>query len=70
MLDRQVYDDSPNNKWVTDFTYIRTTEIRAAEGWLYVAVVLHLYSRKIVGGSMQSAMTFQLVADALLMAAR
>jgi putative transposase len=63
MLDRQFYAASPNKKWVADFTYIWT-----AEGWLYVAVVLDLYSRKIVGWSMQSAMTSQLVADALMMA--
>ena len=48
---------------MADFTYIWT-----AEGWLYVAVVLDLYSRRIVGWSMQSSMTSQLVADALMMA--
>jgi transposase InsO family protein len=46
-----------------DFTYIWT-----AEGWLYVAVVLDLYARRIVGWSMQESMTSQLVADALMMA--
>ena len=46
-----------------DFTYIWT-----AEGWLYVAVVLDLFSRRVVGWSMQSSMTSQLVADALMMA--
>jgi putative transposase len=55
---------APNQKWVTDFTYIWT-----AEGWLYAAVVLDLYSRRAVGWSMQSNMTSQLVADALMMAA-
>lgn len=58
-----VQADAPNLKWVADFTYIWT-----AEGWLYVAVVLDLYSRRIVGWSMQSSMTSQLVADALMMA--
>ena len=48
---------------MTDFTYTWT-----AEGWLYVAVVLDLYSRRIVGWSMRSSMTSQLVADALMMA--
>ena len=48
---------------MADFTYIWT-----AEGWLYVAVVLDLYSRRIVGWSMQSSMTSPLVADALMMA--
>jgi putative transposase len=63
VLDRQFTADAPNQKWVADFTYIWT-----AEGWLYVAVVLDLYSRRAVGWSMQSSMTSQLVADALMMA--
>jgi putative transposase len=63
VLDRQFQADVPNQKWVADFTYIWT-----AEGWLYVAVVLDLFSRRIVGWSMQSSMTSQLVADALMMA--
>jgi putative transposase len=63
VLDRQFRADAPNQKWVADFTYIWT-----AEGWLYVAVVLDLYSRRAVGWSMQSSMTAQLVADALMMA--
>ena len=63
VLDRQFEASAPNQKWVADFTYIWT-----AEGWLYVAVVLDLYSRRIVGWSMQSSMTTQLVADALTMA--
>lgn len=46
-----------------DFTYVWT-----AEGWLYVAVVLDLYSRRAVGWSMSSSMTAQLVIDALMMA--
>ena len=63
LLDRQFQSEAPNRKWVADFTYIWT-----AEGWLYVAVVLDLYSRPIVGWSMQASMTSQLVADALMMA--
>ena len=63
VLDRQFQADAPNRKWVADFTYIWT-----AEGWLYVAVVLDLFSRRIVGWSMQASMTSQLVADALMMA--
>jgi putative transposase len=63
VLDRQFQAEGPNQKWVADFTYIWT-----AEGWLYVAAVLDLYSRRIVGWSMQSSMTAQLVADALMMA--
>ncbi len=63
VLDRQFQASSPNQKWVADFTYVWT-----AEGWLYVAVVLDLYSRRAVGWSMQSEMTSQLVTDALMMA--
>ena len=63
VLDRQFQAEAPNQKWVADFTYIWT-----AEGWLYVAVVLDLYSRRVVGWSMQDSMTSQLVADALMMA--
>jgi putative transposase len=48
---------------VANFTYIWT-----AEGWLYAAAVLDLYSRRIVGWSMQESMTSQLVVDALMMA--
>lgn len=63
VLDRQFQASSPNQKWVADFTYLWT-----AEGWLYVAVVLDLYSRRAVGWSMQTEMTSQLVTDALMMA--
>jgi len=63
VLERQFQADAPNQKWVADFTYIWT-----AEGWLYVAAVLDLYSRRIVGWSMHDSMTSQLVADALMMA--
>lgn len=63
VLDRQFQADGPNQKWVADFTYIWT-----AEGWLYTAAVLDLYSRRIVGWSMQASMTSQLVVDAWMMA--
>lgn len=63
MLERQFEADAPNRKWVADFTYLWT-----AEGWLFVAAVLDLYSRRIVGWSMSASMTAQLVSDALLMA--
>ena len=62
-LQREFNPDAPDNAWVTDITYIKTHE-----GWLYLAVVLDLFSRKIVGWSMQSLMTKQIVLDALLMA--
>ncbi|MDE0877214.1 MAG: IS3 family transposase [Sphingomonas bacterium] len=63
VLDRQFTADGPNQKWVADFTYIWT-----AEGWLYVAAVIDLFSRRVVGWSMSDAMTAQLVTDALVMA--
>lgn len=62
-LQRKFNPDAPNISWVTDITYIKTHE-----GWLYLAVVLDLFSRKVIGWSMQSMMTKQLVLDALLMA--
>lgn len=63
VLDRAFAAPAPNQKWVADFTYIWT-----AEGWLYVAVVIDLYSRRVVGWSMKADMTAQLVTDALMMA--
>jgi len=63
LLDRAFMAPAPNRKWVADFTYLWT-----AEGWLYVAVVLDLYSRRAIGWSMQAQMATQLVADALVMA--
>jgi len=63
VLDRQFIVQAPNQKWVADFTYIWT-----AEGWLYVACVLDLFSRRVVGWSMSATMTAQLVTDALVMA--
>ncbi|EAB6474781.1 IS3 family transposase, partial [Salmonella enterica subsp. enterica] len=54
---------NPDERWVTDITYIRTHE-----GWLYLAVVVDLFSRKIIGWSMQSRMTKDIVLNALLMA--
>jgi len=62
-LDRQFDVDQPNQAWVTDITYIRTYE-----GWLYLAVVIDLYSRQVVGWSMSQCMAVDLVLDALLMA--
>ncbi len=63
VLDRQFTADQPNRKWIADFTYVWT-----AEGWLYVAAVVDLFSRRVVGWSMNAAMTAQLVTDALVMA--
>jgi putative transposase len=63
LLQRQFTFDHPDQAWVTDITYIRTYE-----GWLYLAVVIDLYSRMVVGWSMKSTMTTELVLDALMMA--
>ena len=62
-LARQFNPIEPNQSWVTDITYIRTHE-----GWLYLAVVIDLFSRLVVGWSMKSRITTDLVLDALLMA--
>jgi putative transposase len=63
ILDRAFEASAPNQKWIADFTYIWT-----AEGWLYVAAVVDLFSRRVVGWAMKAEMTAQLVTDALLMA--
>ena len=63
VLDRQFEAAAPNQKWVADFTYIPT-----GEGWLYLAVVLDLFSRRAVGWSMSPVMSAQFVLDALMMA--
>lgn len=62
-LNREFTADKPNQKWVGDITYIWTTE-----GWLYLATVIDLFSRKVVGWSMSSRMTKELVNKALLSA--
>lgn len=62
-LDRQFNVDRPNQSWVTDFTYIRTHE-----GWLYLTVVIDLFSRQVIGWSMKNNPKADLVIDALLMA--
>jgi putative transposase len=62
-LDRQFEVDAPDRVWVTDITYIRTHE-----GWSYLAVVIDLFSRRVVGWSMQSRMTTDLALHALLSA--
>ena len=62
-LQQQFNVSEPNRVWVTDITYIRTYE-----GWLYLAVVLDLFSRQVIGWSMQSRIDRELVLDALLMA--
>jgi len=63
ILDRDFYASNPDEKYVGDITYIATLE-----GWLYLAVVIDLHSRKIVGWSMDDTMKVSLVNDALLMA--
>jgi putative transposase len=63
VLQRQFTPAKPNTAWVSDLTYIRTRS-----GWLYLAAVMDLYSRKIVGWAMAPSMPAQLVCDALSMA--
>jgi len=62
-LARDFKAHEPNTKWVTDITYIRT-----AEGWLYLSVVLDLYSGRVVGWSMSPRQDRQFVIQAVLMA--
>jgi putative transposase len=63
LLDREFDPDEPNAAWVADVTYIPTRE-----GWLYLAAVEDLFSRRVVGWSMDATMTSRLVVDALEMA--
>lgn len=63
LLNRDFYSPFPDNKYVGDITYIPTKE-----GWLYLATVIDLYSRRIVGWSMDEHMRVSLVNDALKMA--
>lgn len=62
-LQRQFDVEQPDRAWVTDITYIRTWQ-----GWLYLAVVIDLHSRKVIGWSMRPTLAKELVVDALLMA--
>ena len=62
IIDRQFNVDHPNQVWVTDITYIRTYE-----GWLFLAVVMDLFSRQIVGWSMSEKINTDLVLNALTM---
>jgi len=63
LLNREFEVDEPNKCWTTDITYIWTLE-----GWLYLAVVLDLFSRQIIGWAMDRGMKTQLTLDALAMA--
>lgn len=65
ILDRQFNATEPNQKWAGDITYVPT-----AEGWLYLAVILDLFSRRVVGWSMSDRIDQALVRSAMLMALR
>jgi putative transposase len=65
ILNREFNPARPNQTWVSDITYIWT-----AEGWLYLAIVMDLFSRNIVGWSMSERMTRQLAMDALTLATK
>jgi transposase InsO family protein len=63
VINREFTATEPNTKWVTDITYIPTTQ-----GWLYLAVILDLYSRAVVGWAMSDCCDEQLAETALNMA--
>lgn len=63
LLDRNFTPDAPNQVWTSDITYLWTDE-----GWLYLAIVLDLFNREVVGWSLKSRMTADIVTDALTMA--
>lgn len=60
LLQQNFFAHKPNEKWTSDITYCWTEE-----GWLYLAVVMDLYSRKVIGWALSERMTKQLVMDAL-----
>ena len=63
LLARQFESDAPNKKWVSDITYIKVGRI-----WLYLAVVLDLFSRKVIGWALDTHMREALILDAFTMA--
>ena len=63
LLDRQFAVAEPDKVWAGDITYIHTSE-----GWLFLAVVIDLFSRQVVGWSLRADMTRDIVIDALRMA--
>jgi transposase InsO family protein len=63
LLKQNFTADAPDQKWVSDITYIWTDE-----GWLYLAVVLELYSRRVIGWAINDRMTAALMCEALMMA--
>jgi putative transposase len=65
LLQRRFTVSRPNRVWVTDITYVRTWQ-----GWLYLAVIMELFSRKIVGWAARPTIHRELVLDAVLMAVR
>ena len=63
LLDRNFTPEAPNQVWASDITYLWTDE-----GWLYLAIVLDLFNREVVGWSLKPRMTADIVTDALTMA--
>ena len=63
LLARNFTPEAPNRVWTGDITYIQT-----GEGWLYLAIVLDLFNREVVGWSIKPRMTADIVTDALTMA--
>ena len=63
LLNRNFTPDAPNQVWTSDITYLWTNE-----GWLYLAIVLDLFNREVVGWSLKPRMTADIVTDALTMA--
>ena len=63
ILNRDFTAKTPNQKWVSDISYVWTND-----GWMYLAVIIDLYSRSVIGWSMEATMSRQLVCKALMMA--
>ncbi len=65
MLDRSFSAAAPDRRWIANFTYLWILD-----GWLYVAAVIDLFSRRVMGWSMSARMTAELVTDELIMASQ
>lgn len=63
LLDRNFTPSAPNQAWTSDLTYLWTDE-----GWRYLAIILDLFNREVVGGSLKPRMTADIATDALTMA--
>ena len=68
LVDRQFVSSAPNRLWVADLTYVKTAGIQAHSGWVYVAFVVDVFPRAVVGWQVSNSLRSDLATDALEMA--